>query len=352
MISKRAAALTPYTAGEQPKDKKYIMLNTNENPYPPSPEVVRAIRTFDLKQLKLYPDPDAGVLRRAVADYEGVKEENVFLGNGSDEVLSFAFFALFDGNVIFPDITYSFYPVYCDFYGITYTRKPLNGDFAVNVNDYVSAGCGGIVLANPNAPTSVLLEKTQTEKIIASNKCNVIVDEAYIDFAERGASCVPLTEKYGNLLVVKTFSKSYSLAGIRCGYAVGNKELIAALNAAKNSFNSYPLDGIAQAAAAAAVRDREYFDECREKVISTRESLALRLRSRGFTVLDSSANFLFVSPPDSISAADFYTRLRENGILVRYWNAPRIDTFLRITVGTDGEAETLLETADKIIDGA
>ena len=349
MISKRAASLTPYVAGEQPKDKKYIKLNTNENPYPPSPSVARAVRIFDFSRLKLYPDPDASLLKKAIAEFEGVGEENVFLGNGSDEVLSFAFYALFDGNVAFPDITYSFYPVYCDYYGISYNRIPLREDFTVNADDYIGKNHGGIALANPNAPTSIALGNDVLEKIVSENECNVIIDEAYVDFSRSASSCAPLTKKYKNLLVVKTFSKSYSLAGMRVGYAVGGKELIGAMEAAKNSFNSYPLDMLAQTAALAAFRDREYFEECVEKVVSTRDSLALRLTSRDFTVLPSSTNFLFVSPPNGIKAEELYKKLRENGILVRYWNAPRINNFLRITVGTDAESDALIDTLDKII---
>ncbi len=349
MISFRAANLTPYVAGEQPKDKKYIKLNTNENPYPPSQSVARAIRTFDLRRLKLYPDPDASELRKTIAEYENVSAENIFVGNGSDEVLSFAFYALFNGNVAFPDVTYSFYPVYCDFYGISYSRVKLNEDFTVNVNDFAGGSFGGIALANPNAPTSVALGLGAIERIARESGCNVIVDEAYIDFALDARSCVPLIKSCDNLLAVKTFSKSYSLAGMRCGYAVGGKELINALNAVKNSFNSYPLDALAQAAAVAAMRDREYFDECREKVISTRNSLSVRLSSRGFTVLPSETNFLFVSPPNGIVAQDLYRKLRDNGILVRYWNAPRINSYLRITVGTDEDVDKLLCAIDKII---
>ncbi len=349
MISAKAASLIPYTAGEQPKDKKYIKLNTNENPYPPSPSVARAVRIFDFSRLKLYPDPDASALRKAVAEFENVGEENVFLGNGSDEVLSFAFYALFDGNVVFPDITYSFYPVYCDYYGITYSRLPLKADFTVNVSDYTDKPHGGIAIANPNAPTSVALKNADIERIVKESECNVIVDEAYIDFSVSATSCVPLVKNHGNLLVVKTFSKSYSLAGLRVGYAVGSRELISAMYAAKNSFNSYPLDALAQTAALAALRDREYFDECREKVISTRDSLAVRLRSRGFDVLPSDTNFLFAKPPDGLGGEELYKKLRENGILVRYWNAPRIENRLRITVGSDDETDRLIETLDKII---
>ncbi len=349
MISKRAAALTPYTAGEQPKDKKYIKLNTNENPYPPSPNVARAVRIFDFSRLKLYPDPDATELKKAIAAFENVGEENIFLGNGSDEVLSFAFYALFDGNVAFPDITYSFYPVYCDYYGISYTRVPLRSDFTVNIDDYIGKNYGGVAVANPNAPTSIALSSGDIETLIKQSKCNVLVDEAYIDFARSASSCVPLTKKYDNLLVVKTFSKSYSLAGLRVGYAVGNSELISAMQAAKNSFNSYPLDSLAQVAACAALRDREYFDECIEKIVSTRDSLGVRLISRGFTVLPSDTNFLFVSPPDGIKAADLYKSLRENGVLVRYFAAPRIDNYLRISVGSDDEADMLLAALDRII---
>ena len=351
MISKRVAKLTPYVAGEQPKDKKYIKLNTNENPYPPSKDVSRAIRNFDFSSLKLYPDPDASLLRKEIASFEGVGEENIFLGNGSDEVLSFAFYALFNDNVAFADITYSFYPVYCDYYGISYSRIPLKDDFTIDIGDYIGKDFGGIAIANPNAPTSIALPNESIEKIIRENekKCNVLIDEAYVDFAHTCSSVAPLTKKYANLLVVKTFSKSYSLAGMRVGYAVGSKELISAMQAAKNSFNSYPLDRLAQTAAYAAFRDREYFDHMREMVISTRGSMATRLSAHGFTVLPSDTNFLFVSPPTGISAREVYEKLRENGILVRYWNAPRISDYLRITVGTDEEAEKLIEVIGRIV---
>ena len=351
MISERAKRLTPYVAGEQPKDKKYIKLNTNENPYPPSNDVSRAIRNFDFSRLKLYPDPDASLLKKEIAAFEGVEEENVFVGNGSDEVLSFAFYALFDGNVVFPDITYSFYPVYCDYYGISYSRIPLRDDFTVNVGDYIGKKTGGIAIANPNAPTSIALDNKSIETIIRENekKCNVLVDEAYVDFAHTCTSAVPLTKKYSNLLVVKTFSKSYSLAGMRVGYAVGNKKLIGALNATKNSFNSYPVDCLAQAAAIAAIKDRDYFEHSCEMVISTRGSMATRLSAHDFTVLPSDTNFLFVAPPEGITAQELYGKLRENGILVRYWNAPRIENYLRITVGTDDEAEALIDAINRIL---
>ncbi|MDR2202046.1 MAG: aminotransferase class I/II-fold pyridoxal phosphate-dependent enzyme [Clostridiales bacterium] len=347
-LSARAAALRPYTAGEQPKDKRLIKLNTNENPYPPSPKAVAAARAFDFAALRLYPDPTALELRKAIAAREGVSVENVFAGNGSDEVLSFAFYALFDAAVAYADVTYSFYPVYCRFYGISDIILPLADGFTLDPADYIKKNYGGIVIANPNAPTSLLCPRGFIEDVCKTNSCNVIVDEAYIDFAPPDSSAVPLINRYGNLLVVKTFSKSYSLAGIRCGYAIGAAHLIDALFKVKDSFNSYPLDALCQTIAAAAVSDSVYFNAARQGVSATRDKTASALKKSGFTVLDSAANFLFVKSGKGLSGQKLYGDLRANGVLVRRFDAPRTADYIRVSVGSDADMELFLAAISEI----
>lgn len=340
--SGRIRSLTPYTPGEQPKDRKFIKLNTNENPYPPSIRVQEAIAAESGDSLRLYPDPDASRLRRALSERYGVDMDRIFVGNGSDEVLAFAFQAFFDegAEIVFPDITYSFYPVYANMFGIRYRTVPLREDFTVDV-DGLCGGNDGVVIANPNAPTGIELPQSELVRILEANpEVAVIVDEAYVDFG--GVSAIPLTEKYPNLLVVQTFSKSRSLAGARIGFAVGHPDLIAALNCVKNSINSYTLDRLAIAAGAAAVEDEEYFRLCCSRVMKTRADTTAALRRLGFTVYPSKTNFVFASHP-RVGAKELFAGLRERGILVRYFDMPRIDNCLRISIGTDEDMAALVD---------
>lgn len=348
--SSRIRSLTPYTAGEQPKNQKFIKLNANENPYPPSPKALEAIQKGADAALRLYPDLDATALRQALAARHGVKLEQVFVGNGSDEVLAFAFQAFFDeeSEIVFPDITYSFYPVYAALFGIRCRKTPLKDDFSVDVAALCS-GNDGVVIANPNAPTGMELSQSEIVRILEANpNVVVIVDEAYVDFG--GQSAVRLIDRYPNLLVVQTFSKSRSLAGARIGYAMGNENLIQAINCVKNSFNSYTIDRLALAAGTASVEDEAYFRATCEKVIATRDRTADALREIGFIVYPSKTNFIFVTHP-SIAAKTLFSGLREMGILVRYFDAPRIDNCLRITIGTDEEMDALLNGMLKLTKG-
>ncbi|NLM10654.1 MAG: histidinol-phosphate transaminase [Clostridiaceae bacterium] len=334
--------ILPYIPGEQPKDKKYIKLNTNENPYPPSPKVLEAIRQETGSILRLYPDPEASSLKETLSDFYQVRANEVFVGNGSDEILAFCFPAFFNaGDVIsFPEITYSFYPVYADLFGLKCETIALNRDFTVDLSKFPE-NVDGILLANPNAPTGIAVGLSEIEILLQKhNDKLVIIDEAYVDFGAESA--VPLIKNYENLLVVQTFSKSRSLAGLRVGFALGNKDLIEALNRVKNSFNSYTVDRIAQRAAVAAVRDKEYFTETLNRIIKTREETAKRLISLGFNVLPSKTNFLFVSH-DKISGRELFSRLRHDGILVRHFDGEGIENYLRITIGTDEEMEVLVE---------
>ena len=342
-----ASGIEPYTPGEQPKERKYVKLNTNENPYPPSPKAVEAFKSLEASEMRLYPDPECASLRAAIASVYGVKADEIFVGNGSDEVLAFCFPAFFAGRgeVVFTDLTYSFYPVFADLYGVPYKAVPLNDDFSVPIERLVSDT--GVIIANPNAPTSVALPASEIEKIVMQNPdCVVIVDEAYVDFGAE--SVVRLVGKYPNLLVVQTMSKSRSLAGLRIGYAIGDRELIGALNAIKNSFNSYTLDRAALRAAEAAVLDTEYFAGVCGRIIATRDKTVARLREIGFDVPDSKANFMFVSH-SRVPAERIFAALREKGVLVRYWNKPRISNRLRITVGTDEEMDVLIRALEEIV---
>ncbi|MCX2525226.1 histidinol-phosphate transaminase [Larsenimonas rhizosphaerae] len=334
-------ALTPYVPGEQPREK-LIKLNTNENPYPPAPGVAEVLREYAIDRLRLYPDPGAHALREAIARHHDVAVEQVFVGNGSDEVLALAFKAFFerDEALAVPTISYSFYPVYCDFYGITMNRLPLTEALEVDL-DAFPTDSGGVVFANPNAPTghahsreaiAGLLER-YTERV-------VLVDEAYVDFG--GESVVPLLARFPNLLVTGTFSKSRSLAGLRIGYAIGSPELIDGLNRVKDSFNSYPLDSIAIAAGVAAMQDDEHFRACCNAVIATRERTRAALEQADIQVLPSCTNFLFVRPR-SIDAEALFTGLRERGILVRFFDKPSLNQFLRISIGTDDEMDQLID---------
>ena len=340
-------SLTPYVPGEQPKLDNLVKLNTNENPYGPSPRVIAAIRTAADDGLRLYPDPNADRLKATIADNFGIAPQQVFVGNGSDEVLALAFLALLkhDQPILFPDITYSFYPVYCALFEIGFKTVALNNAFAIEVGDYHQPN-GGIIFPNPNAPTGCLLALDAIERLLKSNPDSVVVvDEAYIDFG--GATAIPLIAQYPNLLVVQTLSKSRSLAGLRVGFAAGHADLIEALERVKNSFNSYPLDRLAQAGAIAAFEDRDYFDKTRTAVIASREKMVTELRSLGFEVLPSGANFVFARHPQH-NAAALAARLRERSIIVRHFKLPRIEQFLRITVGTDAQCAVLVRALREI----
>ena len=349
--SSAVRGLTPYIPGEQPKIADLVKLNTNENPYPPSPRVLAAIQAelrTDGARLRLYPDPNGDALKAAVAREYGVEAKNVFVGNGSDEVLAHIFQGLLkhDAPILFPDITYSFYPVYCGLYGIAHRAVPLTADFAIDPADYGQPN-GGIIFPNPNAPTGRLLVLDAVDALAAGSPDSVVVvDEAYVDFG--GQSAIALTRHRDNLLVVHTLSKSRSLAGLRVGYAVGHPDLIEALERVKNSFNSYPLDRLALVGAVAALEDREYFDRTRRAVIETREQLVSDLARLGFEVVPSAANFVFAHHPTRDAAA-LAQALRERSIIVRHFRLPRIDQHLRIIVGTVGECRRLVDALAEIL---
>lgn len=334
--------IEPYVPGEQPQYPDKIKLNTNENPYPPSPSVKRVLDDFIIDDLKLYPDPNSSELVGAIADYYSVDKKNVFVGVGSDDVLAMCFMAFFNSGkpVIFPDITYSFYPVWANLFGIKYETKPLDDNFQIKKEDYFCEN-GGVIFPNPNAPTGVELPLDAIEEIIQKNSDRVvIVDEAYVDFGAKSA--LPLVEKYKNLVVVQTFSKSRSLAGLRIGFAIANEELISVLNAVKNSYNSYTMNSLTIKAGAAAIADDGYFKQTTEKIIATREITKKQLSKLGFEFNDSKSNFIFARHK-SVKAVDIFNALREKHIFVRYFNQPRIDNYLRITIGTDEEMQALIE---------
>lgn len=334
--------VVPYVAGEQPQNKNVIKLNTNENPYPPAPEVEKAICGLACDSLRKYPDPDVSELVNALAKRHGLAQEQVFVGVGSDDVLAMSFLTFFNSDkpVLFPDITYSFYDVWADLYKIPYECQPLDEHFCIRKEDYQKEN-GGIVIANPNAPTGVAAKVSELEEIIRANPDSVvIIDEAYVDFGAE--SCVPLIEKYENLLVTQTFSKSRSMAGMRIGYAMGSKKLIGYLNDVKFSFNSYTMNAAAIKAGVASVENEEYFRKITGKVIETRENTKKRLSELGFSFPDSMTNFIFASHR-SIPAQEIFDVLRENEIYVRHWNKPRIENYLRISIGTDEEMKTVLD---------
>ncbi len=343
--------LEPYVPGEQPKIQNLLKLNTNENPYPPSPKVVDAVQavlTHQADALRLYPDPDATALKQAIAKQQNVDVSQVFVGNGSDEVLAHIFKAFFiqQEPILYPDITYSFYPVYSQFFGVQTKQIPLNEKFEIDISDYEQEN-GGIIITNPNAPTSIALGLDKIEQVLKANPNRVIViDEAYVDFGAESA--VELVSRYENLVVCQTTSKSRSLAGLRVGFAIGQAHLIAALEAVKNSFNSYPIDRFAIAAAVASFEDQDYFQEQCEKVIASREKLVANLTELGFNVLPSKANFIFATH-SLHDAAQLAEKLREQGIIVRYFNKPRINQFLRITIGTDEQNQRLVDTLKMLI---
>jgi histidinol-phosphate aminotransferase len=348
--SKLVEGLEPYVPGEQPKDKKYIKLNTNENPYGPSPRVLKAIKEAVNDDLKLYPDSNCDDLISAIAQYYNVDKSHVFPGNGSDEVLAFAFAAFFDSDreILFPDVTYSFYPVYANLYNLKYSLVPLDENFDIRAQDYYGSP-GGVIIANPNAPTGKLLTLTSIRDILENNPDRVvIIDEAYIDFG--GESAIPLIDEYPNLLVIQTLSKSRSLAGMRIGFAIGDSSLIEALNRVKNSFNSYTLDRLAIKAGIEAFKDEEYFQKCRSMIISSRERVTIKMKAMSFNVLESYANFIFASHIEK-KADQLFKELKENGILVRYFNKPKINNYLRISIGSDEEMDSFLEILEQMVHG-
>ncbi len=341
--------LTPYVPGEQPKLANLVKLNTNENPYGPSPKVLNAVRAEAADTLRLYPDPNSDRLRAGIAAYHDVMANQVFVGNGSDEVLAHAFLALLkhDKPILFPDITYSFYPVYCGLYEIAHRAIPLTDTFEIRVDDYLKPN-GGVIFPNPNAPTGRLLALKEIERLLAGNPDSVVViDEAYIDFG--GESAVGLVARYPQLLVTRTLSKSHALAGLRVGYAIGQPHLIEALNRVKDSFNSYPLDRFAQAGALASMEDRAYFESICARVVTTRTRLVAEMETLGFEVLPSAANFIFARHSGHDGAV-LASRLRERSIIVRHFkNLDRIAPFLRITVGTDAQCDALLAALKAIV---
>lgn len=340
--------LTPYVPGEQPKLPDLVKLNTNENPYGPSPKVIEALKREAADVLRLYPDPNADRLKACLADHFGITPRQVFVGNGSDEVLAHTFVALLKHSrpLLFPDVTYSFYPVYCKLYDVPFEVVPLDDAFEIRPEDYLRPN-GGIIFPNPNAPTGRALSRVSIETLLRQNDQSVVVvDEAYVDFGAE--SVVGLVSRYPNLLVIQTLSKSRSLAGLRVGFAMGHSDLVEALERVKNSFNSYPLDRFAIVGAVAAIEDREYFEQTRNAIIRTREYLVRELLSLGFEVLPSAANFVFVRHPRR-DAAELARKLREKCILVRHFHLPRIEQYLRITVGTDAQCATLIGALKEIL---
>jgi histidinol-phosphate aminotransferase len=341
--------LTPYVPGEQPKLTNLVKLNTNENPYGPSPKVIEALKAEAADSLRLYPDPNSDALKAAIAQAYHLNPNQVFVGNGSDEVLAHVFQALLKHSkpLLFPDITYSFYPVYCGLYGIDYQTIPLAADFSINIDDYNQPN-GGIILPNPNAPTGIPLPLVKIEQLLKSNPESVVlIDEAYVDFGTESA--VGLIKQYPNLLVTHTLSKARSLAGLRVGYAMGSPELIEALIRVKDSFNSYPIDRFASAGAIAAIQDAEYFEKTCGQVVATREALVSDLLKLGFEVLPSGANFIFAKHP-AWAGAELTAKLRERNIIVRHFKSPeRISPYLRITIGTDTQSNLLINALSEIL---
>ena len=340
--SDKLRKIKPYVPGEQSKNKHIIKLNANENPYPPSPKAIEALKAFPYDSLRRYPNTSAQPLREALAKHYKISPDEIFVGNGSDEVIALAFMSFFNSDkaICFPDITYSFYPVWCSLYEIPYRQIPLDANFRIKAEDYYESN-GGVILPNPNAPTGISEGRAFIEDILEHNRdVIVIIDEAYVDFG--GYSSIELLKKYENLLVVHTFSKSRSLAGMRIGAAMGNKALIQVLDAVKNSYNSYTMDALAIAAGAACVADNDYFVETVEKIKSTRDKTAKEMEKLGFQVCPSHSNFIFVTHP-SFKAEEIFDYLKKQDIFVRYFRLPRIENYLRITIGTDGEMEKMLE---------
>lgn len=341
--------VVPYTPGEQPQNPNVIKLNTNECPYPPAPGVAKALQSFQADALRLYPDPAASDLTKALAAYYGVKQSEVFVGVGSDDVLAMIFMTFFNSKkpLLFPDITYSFYDVWADLFRIPYRQIPLNDEFEINKEDYIGKECGGIIFPNPNAPTGVLVDLAFIEDIVKANPdVIVVVDEAYIDFG--GISALPLIKKYDNLLVVQTFSKSRAMAGIRIGYAFGCEKLIKYLSDVKFSFNSYTMNRPALSLGIEAVRDDAYFKEIVGKIVNTREWVKKELKELGFVFKDSMSNFIFATHPD-YDIVNIFEELRKRDIYVRHFNGERIKDYLRISIGTDEEMKTLINTIKEIV---
>ncbi len=334
--------IEPYVPGEQSKDKDIVKINANENPYPPSPAAIKALKEFNADSLRFYPPADATPLKAAIAEYYGVKVENVFLGNGSDDVIALSFQAFFNSKkpIAYPDITYSFYPVWCDLLSIPYKTYPLGADFRINVDNYKEEN-GGVIIPNPNAPTSLGEGEEFVRRLMDYNADSVvIIDEAYVDFG--GKSSVPLTKEYENLLVTGTFSKSRSLAGMRIGFAIGSKALISVLEAVKNSYNSYTVDSLSIAMGIASIKDDTYFKATVAKIIATRERVTNELRELGFTVFDSQANFIFTTH-EKFRAEEIFNYLKERKVFVRYFRIPAIENYLRISIGTDEEMNAFLK---------
>jgi len=345
-LSDRFSSLDAYVPGEQPSEMKYIKLNTNESPFPP-PETIASVAHAGAGKLNLYPNPDGVRLINRLAEFYEVKPENVIIGNGSDELLAFAFLAFFDAGVVFPDITYGFYPVYAELYDISYKEIPVLDDLMINVEDYCSVD-SNIVIANPNAPTGILLGLDEIEKIAQSNPDHIIViDEAYVDFG--GKSAIPLTNKYDNLLIIHTYSKSRSMAGARLGFAVSSEPVIEDMNKMKYSFNPYNVNSLTQLMGVAALDEEAYYSEKRREIISNREYTAKKLKELGFSITDSCANFLFGKHP-GIGGFELYSKLKDKGILVRQWNKPRISDYLRITIGTKEQMDALISAVKEILD--
>lgn len=340
--------IDPYVPGEQPNLPDMIKLNTNENPYPPSPKVQEILDQYDISKLRLYPDPNSAELVEAIAECNGVDSNQVFVGVGSDDVLAIAFMTFFNSKkpILFPDITYSFYDVWAELFQIPYEQIPLDEHFEMELSDYYKEN-GGVVIANPNAPTGIAQGLDRLEDIIQHNRdVVVIIDEAYVDFSK--GSALELIKKYDNVLIVQTYSKSRSLAGMRIGHAMGNPELIAAMNDVRFSFNSYPMTRLSVAIGAAAIRDTEYFEQMRQKVIATREWTKKELTRLGFTFGDSMTHFIFASHK-TVPAQVIFDKLREKHIFVRHFSSERIDNYLRISIGTDEEMKTFIEETERII---
>lgn len=340
--------IEPYVPGEQSEDKNIVKINANENPYPPSPKAAEVLKSFDANSFRFYPNANSTKLKEALAKYYGVKVENVFVGNGSDDVLAVAFQSFFNSDkpIVYPDLTYSFYPVWCSLFGIKYKTYPVGDDFRINAEDYKEEN-GGVVIPNPNAPTSLGEGLDFVEKILGYNRDSVvIIDEAYVDFG--ATSSVPLINKYENLLVTGTFSKSRSLAGLRIGFAIGSKTLIDVMEAVKNSYNSYTVDSLSIEMGSASIEDDEYFKSTCQKVIKTRQRVTNELRNLGFDVLDSQTNFIFATHPD-YSMKDMFEYLKTQKVFIRYFSLPRIDNFVRISIGTDDEMDIFLEKTKEFL---
>ncbi len=350
-LNEKISSIETYIPGEQPKDQEYIKLNTNENPYPPSPKVLRAIKKAVNGSLRLYPDPNCELLRNEISKYYSVSMDEVFVGNGSDEVLSFSFAAFFDSSnpILFPDVSYSFYPVFANYFSLKYQTIEVENDFSIKAEKYLVPN-GGVILPNPNAPTSIYLDTSEILKIVEFNlKIGkvVIVDEAYIDFGEK--SVIEFVHKFPNLIVIQTLSKSRSLAGLRVGFAIADKDLIRGLNKVKESINSYTVDRLALIGATEAFKDEKYFQTTRNRIVKTRNWVTEEVQKLGFSAMKSGSNFLFLSHP-KVKAHNLYMELKNRGVLVRYFDKRRIANFIRVSIGTDKEMRIFLEQVGKVIE--